>query len=200
MLRKPPGGRASPTALTTAVTRALFLPFALGPEGPSSPEDTAVSDSTVALCFSIPGGRAFAQQSTVALVHAGPQSVHSPSPESVPGGQFCAPRTLECIEKLLARDLGHFDNPLGSRPLDPVLIHDCGSTEGNGRSTEQSNDRSAQLDSPVSCSSVRNLCPSPLAHTSPSSTTARYRACEWASSSCLVSGFGVPKHMSWQLC
>ena len=55
---QPPGGRASPTALTTAVMPPLFLPFALGQEGPSSPEETAISESVVAPCFAISRGRA----------------------------------------------------------------------------------------------------------------------------------------------
>ena len=49
---------ASPTALTTAVMPPLFLPFALGQEGPSSPEETAISESVVAPCFAISRGRA----------------------------------------------------------------------------------------------------------------------------------------------
>ena len=37
---------------------AAALAFALDQEGPASPMDTAISDSVVALCFSIPKGRA----------------------------------------------------------------------------------------------------------------------------------------------
>ena len=36
----------------------LFLPFALGQERPASPEDTAISNSVLTPCFSIPGRRA----------------------------------------------------------------------------------------------------------------------------------------------
>ena len=56
----------------TAVSTALLLPFALGQEGPTSPEDTAISDSVVVLCFTIPRGRAspagLATAATSALV------------------------------------------------------------------------------------------------------------------------------------
>ena len=44
--------------IATAVMPALFVPFALGHEGPASPVDTAISDSVVARCFSVQGGRA----------------------------------------------------------------------------------------------------------------------------------------------
>ena len=53
-----PGGRASPTDITTAVARALFMPFALvqdDPRGPSFRKNFASSDSDVVLYFTNPG-------------------------------------------------------------------------------------------------------------------------------------------------
>ena len=91
--------RASPADFTAAVAAALFMPFALGPRRPSStgtlcglrfcrgtllcdsrtasPEDTAISDSVVALCFAIPQGRSSPAGPTTAVPSA---SVVSLSP------------------------------------------------------------------------------------------------------------------------
>ena len=52
-----PVGEISLTSSATAVLAVLVVPFALDQEGPASPEDTAGSDSVVALCLGIPGGR-----------------------------------------------------------------------------------------------------------------------------------------------
>ena len=49
--------RFQEAGLTPAAMPALFQLFALGPEGPGSPDDTTETASVVALCSSIPGGR-----------------------------------------------------------------------------------------------------------------------------------------------